>query len=148
MNRLITLTILLIVTGCLQSKQAADAEQITNGDSLTTTTLGQQEQAAWNFYQQLETIIRADKAVQEEKINEYIQSLIDKGSIPKPEIFIDTETGTVSKVVDYKTYKKFREQNPINLGRPYVISLPTVDTIFKDSIRKGLINDLKVDSLD
>jgi hypothetical protein len=92
--------------------------------------------------------MKDDKEIQEEKIDEYIQPLIDEGSVPKPEIFIDTETGTKARIVDYKIYKKFRSENPINLERLYVVSLPTVDTVFQDSIRKGLIKALKVDSLE
>ena len=147
MNNQIILIILILLSGCSKNRKTDTSKQLTNADSLTITTLGQQEQATWEFFQQLEAAMKDDNEIKEESIDEYIQALIDEGSAPQPEIFIDTETGTESRIVDYQTYKKFREENPINLERPYVISIPTVDTLPRDSLRKNLIKALKVDSV-
>jgi hypothetical protein len=131
---------------CSTDRQTDDLNNGVNADSLIIMTLGQQEKASWNYYQEIEKMMR-DEKFRADRIEDYVQALIDEGSIPVPEIFTETEDGTKSTRVDYKTYKKYRAENPIDLGRNYVFKLPEPDTSFRDSVRNDLIKALKGDTL-
>ncbi|MBL7846263.1 MAG: hypothetical protein JNL40_02250 [Cyclobacteriaceae bacterium] len=109
-------------------------------------TLGQKEKASWDYYQEIERRFKSERYTVEE-IDNYIQELIDDGSVPKPEIFIETDSGTKSRAVDYKTYKKYRQNNPIDLSRDYTIKLPVPDTAEREAQRNIILKALKGDTI-
>jgi len=142
------LIVVLTLIGCSIDRQTDNLNNVVGADSLMIMTLGQQEQASWDYYQEIEKMMRS-KRLRKDRIDDYVQALIDEGSIPEPEIFTETEEGTKSMRVDYKTYKNYRAENPIDISRDYTfrLSLPEPDTLFRDSLRINLIKALKGDTL-
>lgn len=118
--------------------------------SVKIETLGQEEKAIWDYYQEVEKqFIRETEATEDQTI-EFVQSLIDKGLIYQPTIFIETKKGTEAKTVDYKTYKEFRKDNPIDLKRHYIVSFfprDSLHNLYIDSVRTNILNALKSDSI-
>ena len=142
----ILILILTVLIGCSKSNSNNDIGQTTDSTKFITT-LGDEEQAMWDYFQSVERELGNDSKIKKEKIPELIQSLIDNGDLQKPLIFLDSENGTESKVVDYLTYKEFREKNPIDLRRNYVMSMQLTDTLVSDSLRVDLLKQLSRDSI-
>lgn len=143
--------ILIIVFGCSKNSSNDDSRQAIDSTMLNRT-LGDEEQAMWDYFQSVERELEKDSKIQKEKIPHVIQTLIDNGDLQKPLIFLDGKNGTESNAVDYLTYKRFRKNNPIDKNRLYVISLrmtdnSVVDSIGEDSIRNVLLKQLSIDSI-
>jgi hypothetical protein len=141
------ISLLLTFLSCNRNNTTQD-----NRAETIFVTLGQKEEADWNYYQAAEKEYEINTSITEETINEYIQSLIKKGLIERPVIFVDTENGTEPRYVDYEEYKVYRKNNPIDLGRLFIFEAPkemSNDSVLNvDSIGIKLLMELKVDSIE
>jgi hypothetical protein len=132
-----------IMSSCIKDKMADDSKQST-ADSIKMFTLGQVEQQHWDNYMKTENKLRRDDGISEDKIDRYMQSIIDEGILDKPVIFPQTENGTEERTVDYKTYKEYRKRHPIDIKRNFVYAIP--EDLVGDSLQRDLINKLTKDS--
>jgi hypothetical protein len=136
----------LAIMGC---SQIVSESKIDQTDSLTKSfsTLGEYEQIKWEYYQSIERALANKGDIQVEKIPGLMQSLIDKGAIPKPIIFIDGTKGSEQKEVDYTTYKDFREKNPIDSKKQFTLMISPSDSLLVDSMRRTVLKLLSEDSI-
>jgi hypothetical protein len=153
MNQLLII-ILTLLTACTQTTSTDTSTSVISADSLPLiSTLGQTEKATWSFFQELEAEIkRQEPNFSQNQVNEYIQEMINNGLVNRPEIFIDTKNGTESKTVDYKTYKDFRLNNPIDIKRLWTSSSrlskeDSLNYIVQEESRKELVKILNTDSV-
>ena len=113
-------------------------------DTIVAKTLGEEEQALWNYFRDFEKQLENDSKIKKEKIPKIIQTLINDGELLTPLLFIDTEQGTQRKVGDYLTYKKYRNENPIDLNRYHVLKISVSDSLASEQdsqLRQLLISD-------
>jgi hypothetical protein len=139
--------LLIVLLSCQQRNETGDQGNIGFPDSLVSWTLGQEEQAYWDYYQRIEAEILKGGHARKEEIDDYLQVLIDEDLVHEPQIYMDTDSGTMFQTVDYKTYKKYRLEHPIDSNRGIIVVLPRLDTLLKDSLRRGIIKALGEDTL-
>lgn len=137
---------LAVFSNCSHDK-SADGNESAEDTIVVFNTLGEEEQFLWDYFQDIEKRLEKDPEIKKENIPKIIQLLINEGELETPVLFIETEQGTQSKAVDYLTYKKYREQNPIDLKRYYVVKLPMPDTVSNKPIDSALKELLTPDSL-
>ena len=96
------------------------------------------------YFQKVEKEVGSDLGISKDTLVARIQQLIDEGHIVKPIVFYITKNGWVPKALDYKSYKAYREDHPINAAVPLVMES---DSASYETLRRQLLEVLAGDSL-
>lgn len=135
---------LLVIDGCSNgdttSNKSGTSESL-SGDSLS---IRERERLIWRYFQKVEKEVGNDLGISEDTIEARIQLLIDEGHIVKPIVFYVTKNGWVPKALDYKSYKAYREDHPINAAVPLVLQS---DSASYEVLKSDLLKVLGGDSL-
>jgi hypothetical protein len=134
---------LLVFNGCSTDETAS---QSTTSETVTHDTLSilEKERLVWRYFQRVEKEVGSDLGISKDTLEARIQKLIDEGHIAKPIVFYVTKNGWEPKALDYKSYKAYRADHPINAAVPLVLES---DTAAYEDLRNDLRRVLAADSL-
>ena len=135
---------LLLIDGC-SSDETTTNKSVTS-ESLRGDTLSvhERDRLIRRYFQKVEKEVGKDLGISEDTLEARIQQLIDEGHIAKPIVFLRLRKGWVAKGLDYKSYKAYREDHPINAPLPFVLE---TDTAAYEELREDLLRLLGTDKL-
>lgn len=143
-SRVLFFLVLFVFAGCSNG-------ETTSGKSRTSESLGgealsipETERLVWRYFQKVEKEVGNDLGISKDTLEARIQQLIDEGHIVKPIVFCITKNGWVPKALDYKSYKAYREDHPINAAVPLALQS---DSASYETLRRELVKVLGGDSL-
>ena len=142
-----TLFLLLAVSAACSRDDSESGTKETLDSTKRISTHTDLEKKIWEYYLSIEEDVKLDLGVSEAEIIGRVQALIDEGYVKEPLILVITEDGPLWEAVDYSTYKEYMTSN-ILISRRFHGTQPNVlDRVFMDSIRSGLLDALKRDSV-
>lgn len=135
---------LLLIEGCSKDETTTDRSVTSEPLRGDTLSVHERDRLIRRYFQQVEREVGMDLGISEDTIEARIQQLIDEGHIAKPIVFFRSKNGWVGKALDYKSYKAYREDHPINAPMPFVLES---DTAAYENLRRDLLKLLDTDSL-
>jgi hypothetical protein len=135
---------LLVIDGCSNDETTSSKSGTSESASGDALSIRERERLVWRYFQKVEKEVGNDLGISKDTLEARIQELIDEGHIVKPVVFYITKNGWVPKVLDYKSYKAYREDHPINAAVPLVLQS---DSASYEALKRDLFKVLGGDSL-
>ena len=143
-SRVLFFLALLVFDGCSNGETTSSKSRTSESLGGETLSIPETERLVWRYFQKVEKELENDLGISKDTLEARIQQLIDEGHIVKPIVFYITKNGWVPKALDYKSYKAYREDHPINAAVPLVLES---DSASYETLRRELVKVLGGDSL-
>lgn len=143
-SRVLFFLALLVFDGCSNDEATSSKSRASESLGGETLSIPETERLVWRYFQKVEKEVGSDLGISKDTLEARIQQLIDEGHIVKPIVFCITKNGWVPKALDYKSYKAYREDHPINAAVPSVMES---DSASYETLRRQLLEVLEGDSL-